>query len=245
MIKSPNQEVNMPLNLAKAQLIYGVLIACSLMGCAHPPYNNFKPKHPVLRGTAIGATMGTAVGAAATGTVPGALVGTALGGIGGALLSTGTNSRHRIIKNLQKCDIQFVQYGDTMTLIIPTDKYFMFESPRLNEIRYVGFDNIIALLRLYPESAIYVAGFTDNVGTEHHKNLLSQAQAESMMTFLWANGISSQRLKPEGYGEKNTVADNAFIHASAMNRRIEIQWFIGRAPKCCIRNVARVNYAMK
>jgi outer membrane protein OmpA-like peptidoglycan-associated protein len=235
----------MPLNLAKARFIYSVLIVCSLIGCANPPYNNFKPKHPIARGTIIGATMGTAIGAATTGTLPGALTGTAIGGISGALLSTGSNAKYRIIRNLQKCDIQFVQYGDTMTLIIPTDKYFMFGSPRLNEIRYVGFDNIIALLRLYPESLIYVAGFTDNVGTRHHKDLLSQAQAESMMTFLWANGIHSQRLKAEGYGERNTVADNAFIHSSAMNRRIEIQWFIGRAPKCCIGKAPRINYAMK
>lgn len=235
----------MSLNLSKTQIIYSTLIACLLSGCAHPPYNNFKPRHPIARGATIGATMGTAIGAATTGTVPGALAGTAIGGVTGAVLSAGTNTKNSLIRKLQKCDIQFVQYGDTMTLVIPTDKYFMFESPRLNEIRYVGLQHIIDLLRLYPDSFIYVAGFTDNVGTEHHKDLLSQAQAESMMTFLWANGIQSQRLKPEGYGDKNTVADNALIHASAMNRRIEIQWFIGRAPKCCVGKVPKVNYAMK
>lgn len=235
----------MPLNLSKSQIVYCGLIACLLSSCAHPPYNNFQPRHYVLRGATIGATMGTAVGAAVTGTLPGALTGTAIGGVAGAILGSSTNPKRGIIKELQKCDVQFVQYGDTMTLIIPTDKYFMFNSPRLNELRYKSLQNIAALLRLYPDKPVYVAGFTDNVGTEHHKDLLSQAQAESMMTYLWANGIQALRLKTEGYGEKNTVGDNAWIHSSAMNRRVEIQWFIGRTPQQCCVAPKPINYAMK
>ncbi len=245
MKKCLSLEVEMSLNQIKTAFIYGV-IACLLCSCAfRPPYNNFKHRNPVIRGAATGAVIGTAVGGATSGTVPGALTGTVIGGTVGALLNSGTNTKRRIIKDLQRCDIQFVQYGDTMTLIIPTDKYFMFESPRLNELRYQGLLRIIDLLRLYPDSLIYVAGFTDDVGTEYHKRRMSQAQAESMLTYLWANGIHAQRLKAEGYGDKNTVADNAIIHGSAMNRRIEIQWFIGRAPQCCIAKAREATYAMK
>lgn len=242
MIKSLNQGVNMSLKLTKARIIYCGVLTYLLSSCAHPPYNNFKPQHPIARGAVTGAVFGTAIGAATTGTLPGALTGTAIGGTVGALVNTGTNPKHRLLKKLRKCDIQYVQYGDTMTLIVPTDKYFMFASPRLNEIMYPGLQNIPALLRLYPDSKVYVAGFTDNVGTENHKTRLSQAQAETMLTYLWANGIKAQHLKAEGYGDKNDIADNALIHGSALNRRIEIQWFIGRAPQCC---VPKVNYSMK
>lgn len=232
----------MSLNLTKTRIMYCGLFSFFLSSCAQPPYNNFRPKHPIARGTAIGATMGAAIGGATTGTLPGALIGSALGGTAGAIISSGTNPKRSIVKDLMKCDIQFVQYGDTLTLIVPTDKYFMFGSPRLNELRYRGLQDIIALLSLYPDSQIYVAGFTDDVGTTYHKNRLSEAQAETMLTYLWANGIQAQKLKAEGYGDKNTVGDNDFIHGSAFNRRIEIQWFVGRAPKCCI---AKPNYTMK
>ena len=232
----------MPLNFTKKHLIYCGLITCLLSSCSHPPYNNFKPRHPIARGAASGAVIGTALGAAATGTLPGALAGTAVGGAVGALAGSGTNPKRGLIRKLQKQDIQFVQYGDTMTLIIPTDKYFMFESPRLNELRYPGLINIATLLRLFPHSAVYVAGFTDNVGTRFRKKSLSQAQAETMLTYLWANGIKAKLLKAEGYGDKNTVADNELIHGSAMNRRIEIQWFNGTPPKCC---APQATYSMK
>lgn len=242
--KIANPGVNMPLNSIKAQLIPWSFVTSLLCSCAvHPPYNNFQPRHPIAKGAVVGATMGTAIGAATTGSLPGALAGTAIGGTLGALVNS--NPRRSLIKALQKCDIQYVQYGDTMTLIIPTDKYFMFASPRLNEIRYPSLLNVIALLRLYPDTPIYVAGFTDNVGSRSHKNRLSQAQAETMLSYLWANGIQAQRLKAEGYGDKNTVADNFIIHGSAMNRRIEIQWFSNKAPKCCVARARPINFAMK
>ena len=86
-------------------------------------------------------------------------------------------------------------------------------------------------MKLYPQSPIYVAGFTDNVGSPKQKKRLSQAQAETMLTFLWSNGIRSMQLKAEGYGDKNTIADNYVVHGSADNRRIEIQWFTGLIAK--------------
>jgi len=137
-----------------------------------------------------------------------------------------------LIRDLQKKgDIQYVQYGDTMELIVPTDRYFKFNSPRFNELCYNGLISIVKLLKYSPHSVIYVAGFSDGVGSRYHKNRLSQAQAETMLTFLWANGINAQRLSAEGYGDRHAISDNHFIHGSAQNRRLEIQWFNSPPPQ--------------
>ena len=91
------------------------------------------------------------------------------------------------------------------------------------------------MLKRYPHSTIYVAGFTDDIGSHEDKVKLTQARAEAMLTFLWANAISAKRLNAEGYGSKHAIGDNHLIHGSAYNRRLEIQWF--RDPKmlynCC------------
>lgn len=217
----------MSLNLAKTRILcYGLMI-CFLSSCFHPPYNNFRNDNRAGRRAAGGAAFGAAAGGLAGGTITGALVGGAVGGTVGLIVGTHKDSKPALIRDLNKQNIQFVQYGDTMTLVIPTDKYFMFASPRINEICYPGLINVIRLLKLYPNSPIYVAGFTDNVGSRLHKKRLSQAQAETMLTFLWANNIQAYRLKAEGYGDKNTISENALIHGSAQNRRIEIQWFTG------------------
>ena len=217
----------MSLNLAKTKILLTGLVICLLSSCYHPPFNNFKPDHRTTRDAVGGTVVGAAAGALATGTLTGTGVGALIGGTVGVLVGVQKESKPLLIKQLKKQDIQFVEYGDTMTLIVPTDKYFMFASPRINELCYPGLTNIVKLLKLYPHSPIYVAGFTDNVGSRYHKKLLSQAQAETMLTYLWANNIRAYRLKAEGYGDKNAVSDNALIHGSAQNRRIEIQWFTG------------------
>lgn len=213
--------------LTKARILSTVLMVSLLSSCYHPPYNNFKPYNRTGRKIASGTVSGAAVGVLAGGGMSGNLLGAAIGGTLGAANGAYRNTQSVIVKQLKKQDIQFVEYGDTMTLIVPTDKYYMALSPRLNEICYPGLVNIVRLLKLYPKSPIYVAGFMDNVGSRYYKNRMSQAKAETMLTFLWANGIRSARLKAEGYGDKNDVADNQLIHGSAQNRRIEIQWFKG------------------
>lgn len=200
------------------------LLSLTLSGCFHPPYNNFqKPPPPVKRAIA-GAGVGIITGSAVGGTA----VGGAIGGLIGGTIGTFSEIRHAgkaaTIQDLSKNDIQFVQYGDTMTLIVPTDHYYEFNSPKLNELCFEGLNNIIKLLNLYKCSNVNVAAFTDNVGSQRHKKLLSQAQAETMMTFLWANNIQATRLSSEGYGDKFDIGDNQWIHGSAYNRRIEIQW---------------------
>ena len=200
------------------------LLAFTLSGCFYPPYNNFHPNQRVLKKVAVSAGIGAGTGAI-IGTVAGNTVaGAVIGGAAGAAVGLYRTNQHALIKELSDQDIEYIAYGDTITLIVPTDRYFIANTPQLNDICYPGLNNIIRLLKYYPNNPVYVAGFTDNIGTRYHKKMLSQAQAETMITFLWANDIRAQLLHAEGYGDQHDVADNKWLHGSAYNRRIEIQW---------------------
>lgn len=134
------------------------------------------------------------------------------------------SNKDKIIRQLNRAQIMAVEYGDTLTLVIPTDRYYVVDSARFNGLCPAGLANIINLLKLYPSCCpIYVASFTDNVGSWDRKRKMSQDRAETMVSYLWANNIPAQRLNAEGYSDKNTVSDNKLIHGSAQNRRIEIQ----------------------
>ena len=217
----------MPVRNSSGRVICASLLFSLLSGCFNPPYNNFRedksPAQRVATGTAVGIGMGAMAGVL-TGYPA---IGIAVGGSVGFLNSQYKNSKKQLLNDLQNQEIQYVKYGDTMTLIIPTDHYFVFNSAHLNDICYPGLENVIKLLKSYACSPIYVAAFTDNIGSRRHKKSLSQAQAEAMLTFLWANDIPAQRLHAEGYGDKHDIGDNKLIHGSAYNRRIEIQWFDG------------------
>jgi outer membrane protein OmpA-like peptidoglycan-associated protein len=218
---------------SKATCLIGLSLAIvATASCVRPPYNNFKRPPQTAQKVAKVGVAGLIVGSIASGgTLAGALTGGAVGGVIGGAMGLSHETKKSIINELQNQQVQYVQYGDTMTLVVPTDIYYMFQSPRLNELAYPGLLNIIKLLKLYPCTPIFVAGFTDNVGSREHKKRMSQAQAETMMTYLWANGIKAARLKPEGYGDKYDISDNKLIHGSAHNRRIEIQWLSGVYPR--------------
>ena len=183
-----------------------------LNGCFYPPYNNFHPDQRVLTQTLIGAGVGAGTGALVGSAAGNTAAGAVIGGAVGAAVGLYRTNQHALINELKKQDIQYIAYGDRMTLVIPTDRYFMFNSPELNDIEYPGLNNIVRL-----------------------KQKLSEAQAQAMLTFLWANNISAELITARGYGDSHSIGDNKWIHGSAYNRRIEIQWMNGSFPRPCKR----------
>lgn len=134
------------------------------------------------------------------------------------------DSRASLIKRLFKNNIQVVQYGDRVTLIVPTDEYFAFGRDKLDDLEYSGLVAIVNFIKLYPKCMITVAGFSDNVDRARTNVLLTDARAHAMVAFLWANGIKARRLVPQGFGEFFPVGDNRIVRGRAYNRRLEIQW---------------------
>jgi len=221
----------MPVSACVRNIVCIMLFSMALGGCFRPPYNNFKQDDRAVKTTvasgAIGAGGGALIGAAAGG---GAAIGAAAGGVLGTVYGLYKNSKHKLLEDIRTQDMQYIEYGDTMTLIVPTDRYFLTNSPRFNDLCYRGLNNIVRLLRYYNCGPIYVAGFTDNIGSHKHKKKLSQAQAEAMVTFLWAHDVKAKYLHGEGYADAFAIGDNYLVHGAAFNRRIEIQWL--RTSQC-------------
>jgi chemotaxis protein MotB len=84
---------------------------------------------------------------------------------------------------------------------------------------------IAALLNVDHVHPIAVEGNTDNVpisGTFPSNWELSTARASSVVRFLIAKGVDSQRLSATGYAEQHPIATNATPAGRALNRRVEI-----------------------
>jgi outer membrane protein OmpA-like peptidoglycan-associated protein len=195
-------------------------IGIILSACANNGQKLPVPMKSVIYGAGIGAGLGAAAGSLSGHAVTGAVVGGAVGSV----VRLFNHSQSEIVNELKKQDIQFITYGDTHVLVVPTDKYFAFNTHRFNDQCYPGLMNIVRLLRYYPCSIFYVAGFTDDIESRYQKDKLSQSRADAMLTFLWAHDIRAQNLRAEGYGDKFAIGDNDLIHGSAFNRRIEIEW---------------------
>lgn len=79
------------------------------------------------------------------------------------------------------------------------------------------------LLEQDPKATYTISGHTDSTGTEAYNQGLSERRANSVMSWLTANGISPDRLKAVGYGENQPKYDNTTKEGRRLNRRVEIQ----------------------
>ena len=83
-------------------------------------------------------------------------------------------------------------------------------------------NNIIGILKEYPNARFSIDGHTDSVGSEKLNQELSQERASSVMNYLITNGIASNRLTHQGYGESKPLDSNNTRAGRANNRRVEI-----------------------
>jgi outer membrane protein OmpA-like peptidoglycan-associated protein len=155
------------------------------------------------------------------------------------------NLARSMIRELGSHAVQFIERGDRITLIVPTDRYYIFNSPELNDLEFPTLNNIAKLIKLFPCSRVTVASFSDDVGKRVIREKLTKARAMSMLTFLWAKGVPAQFLTDESFGSHFAVGNNAIIHGSAYNRRIEIQWWAGKNPPPPAPKADRMDMKMK
>lgn len=200
---------------------------------AYLPYNNFDQSSDVPINAGEGAISGALVGLAISPEAPG--IGAVVGGAFNAAETAYEESPQRLIEILGDESVQVVQEGKRVTVIVPTDKYYLSDSFELNDLYYSGLNHIAQLVLRDSDGIIYVAGFSDSFsggGTNRlsDRAKLSEERAESMADFLWANGVPLHRLRVKGYGERYDIANNRLVHGAAMNRRVEIQWETNSCP---------------
>jgi outer membrane protein OmpA-like peptidoglycan-associated protein len=71
--------------------------------------------------------------------------------------------------------------------------------------------------------AITIVGHTDSVGSDESNQKLSLARAEAVRTYLVTQGhLATDKVKAEGAGETQPVADNNTPEGRANNRRVEV-----------------------
>ncbi|MEM1437293.1 MAG: OmpA family protein [Pseudomonadota bacterium] len=83
-------------------------------------------------------------------------------------------------------------------------------------------DRLAELAAECPGSLV-VEGHTDNSGAADANLALSRRRAEAVRLALVERGVSASRLRAEGYGESQPIADNATPDGRSVNRRIVVR----------------------
>jgi outer membrane protein OmpA-like peptidoglycan-associated protein len=216
----------------KKTMIAGLIAAglsLTIAGCATYTGQTNAPDDPnrTQRGALIGAAIGVAAGLLsgddAVERRQHALVGAGVGALaGGAVGAYQDRQEAELRRQMQGTGVDVVRQGDNITLNMPSNVTFDFDSATLKPQFSPVLDNVAQTLTQYNQTVVEVAGHTDSVGTDAYNQALSQRRANSVAAYLGSHGIMQQRMITVGAGESRPIASNDTDGGRAQNRRVEI-----------------------
>jgi len=177
------------------------------------------------KGAAIGAGTGGIVGGfigkSAGNTALGTIIGGAVGGTAGAFIGRNMDKQANELKNSIP--------GATITrqgegIIINFDSGILFDVGKadIKPEAQTNLQNLAVSLGKNPETDILIIGHTDNTGDGNNNIDLSVQRAAAVKTYLVSNEVKASRLKIDGRGSTEPIADNNTAAGRALNRRVEI-----------------------
>ena len=208
----------------KSALLVAVAASVSLAGCAATEDFAKNPEKAKTRqGTAIGAGAGAVAGLLIGGGWEGALIGAGVGALAGGMVGNYQDKQEaKLRQQMAGTGVEVVRKGDNITLDMPGNVTFAFDSAQLNPQFNPVLDKVAQTLVEYNQTVIQVAGHTDSTGSHAYNMKLSEQRADSVRTYLAGRGVPAQRMHTVGAGPDYPVADNATPEGRAQNRRVEI-----------------------
>lgn len=214
---------------ATPALVTAIAGAILVSSCATYTGQTSDPNDPnhtrtgALIGAGIGAVAGLLSGGDAVERRQRALVGAGIGGLaGGGIGAYQDRQEAALRRDLQGTGVDVVRQGDNITLNMPGNITFAFDSSNLQPQFYPVLDSVANTLTQYNQTVIEVAGHTDNVGGEAYNKQLSQRRADSVAQYLETKGVAQARIMTAAGGEDHPIASNATETGRAQNRRVEV-----------------------
>lgn len=170
-------------------------------------------------GAAIGAGIGRVLGNTALGTA----IGGVLGGTAGTLIGRKMDKQKKELEaSVKDAKIESVNDGQAIRVTFDSGILFATSSASLSAASQATLQKFAANLKENSDTDLLIVGHTDNTGSDRINNPLSYNRAASVRTFLLSQGVAETRMKVEGKGSAEPVADNSTVAGRRDNRRVEV-----------------------
>ncbi len=214
--------------MKKSRIMLSSVAALSLLGTSacvtDPNTGNQKVSRTAIGGVGgavLGGLLGGVIGGK-TGRIVGAVGGAAAGGIVGYKMD-------QQIKELKEqtagsgVDVTEVDGGNAILVNLPDGVTFDVGSAVIQPAFRTTLDSVSNNLTQYPNSIIDVYGHTDSTGSDSFNQRLSEQRAQAVTNYMVSRGVASARVRWQGFGETQPIADNTTEFGRSRNRRVEIK----------------------
>jgi len=197
----------------------------STSACVTDPNTGEKKVSRTAIGAGGGALAGLLIGGLLGGRT-GRIVGAGIGGVAGGIIGYKMDQQ---IKELKEgtagsgVDVTETDNGQAILLNLPDGVTFDVGSYTLKPQFRDTLDRVAESMIKYPNSLIDVYGHTDSTGSDAYNQTLSENRARTVANYLASRGVSSARIRSQGFGETMPIADNATESGRSKNRRVEIK----------------------
>jgi outer membrane protein OmpA-like peptidoglycan-associated protein len=197
-------------------LIWILILPILVSGCK----SMSKSQKGAVIGTAGGAAAGAVVGKLAGNTVLGAIIGAAVGGVAGAIIGRKMDKQAEEIKE-EIPDAKVVRVGEGIVVEFNNKILFGFDRSDLSSESLKTMNQLVTILKKYPDTNIEIQGHTDSKGSAKYNQSLSIRRASSVSAHLSEHGVLTARLALKGFGESAPKYSNNTEDGRAQNRRVE------------------------
>ena len=174
-------------------------------------------------GAGAGALIGAGVGRVLGNTAIGAAIGGVVGGAAGALIGKKMDKQKKELEEqVKNAKIESVNDGQAIRVTFDSGILFATNSSTLTTTSQTSLRNFAANLKVNDQTDLLIIGHTDNTGSDRINDPLSLNRASSVRSFLAGQGVSSNRMRVEGKGSREPVADNSTAAGRKENRRVEV-----------------------
>lgn len=209
-----------------------VLTACSTspsssIRTVNSPIEAFEDAPTAVKGALYGGTIGNLAGLAIGGSMNAftlGLLGAVTGSILGAYLdNTGTESQL-----LGRRNVQVVQHGDYVKIVIPSSQLFVGHSDVLTSGARSTLSEVANYVAPLQKISIHVSAFSTAIKeTQENSQTLTASQAASVANYLWEHDVDARLMTTAGYSDaapstNKKLQDQAVL--SAKHYRVEISF---------------------
>lgn len=210
-------------------VVLGVGLAAFMAGCAtYDSQGNYDDHARAKRGALIGAAIGTAAGLlsgdSAVERRQHAMVGAGIGALaGGAIGNYQDKQEAQLRRDTAGTGIDISRDGDVIKLNLPDGVTFDFNRTDIKPQFYPALNTVATTLRQYNQTIVEVSGHTDSIGSDEVNQRISEQRAQSVASYLQAQGVQRERFEIVGLGKRFPIADNSTDYGRSLNRRVEVR----------------------
>ena len=209
--------------LIKTKAFFAIIAVLFLYNCATDPYTGERKVSKTATGAGIGAVVGAGVGALAGGDTKGALIGAGIGALaGGAVGNYMDRQEAKLRQQLEGTGVSVTRQGDNLILNMPGDITFEVDQSDIKENFYDVLNSVVLVLKEFEKTSIHITGYTDSTGSFEYNIKLSERRANSVGSYIQAQGIHPARLVIRGRGPQDPIASNDTPDGRTRNRRVEL-----------------------